>query len=97
MQHRVWVLCAQEGAREDHRVEGNVVFAHELVELDIIGVFPPLVPVLLCVAGSNRQVANGGIEPHIENLVGILFQGDGGAPLEVTGDASALQTLLKKS
>ena len=78
-------------------MEGNVVFAHELVELNIIGVLPPLVPVLLCIAGSNRQVTDGSIEPHIKNFVGILLQGDGGAPLEVTGDASALQTLFKKS
>ncbi len=90
-------MSAQQGAGEDNRVEGYVIFAHELVKLDVLRVLPPLLPVFLCIAGSNGQVADGGIEPHIEDLVGILLQWDGCAPFEVTGDASTLQTLLKKS
>ena len=57
----------------------NVVPAHELVQGDVIGVLPPLLPIsavkvtLVGVALGNGGVANAGIEPDVEDLVGILF------------------------
>ena len=41
----VVVLSAKQGARENNRVEWNVVLGHELVELDLLGVLPPSLPV----------------------------------------------------
>ena len=50
------VLRAQQGAREHDSMERDVVLGHELVELDIVRVLPPFLP-LLCVAGSDGEVA----------------------------------------
>lgn len=77
-------------------MEGDVVLAHELVELDVLRVLPPLVPLLLRVVGRDRQVADGRVEPHVEHLVLVLLDGNGRAPLEVAGDAPALEALLEQ-
>lgn len=67
----------------------NVVLAHELVQGDIIGVLPPLLPIpalqvtLIGVALGNGSIADAGIEPDVEDLVGILFLGEA---LEALGD-----------
>jgi len=75
-------------------VEGNVVLAHELVELNILGVLPPLLP-LLGVSCCDRRVADGGIEPDVEDLTLPARKGNRGTPLEVTGNAAQLKALLE--
>lgn len=85
----------------------HIVLAHELVELDILGVLPPLLPVgTVQVAGvcqvlRNRDVSNAGIKPDIEDLLGVLLVaesiktlGDRNTPLEISGDATGEQTLV---
>ena len=51
----VVIFCTQKGAWEHHRVEWHIVFGHKLVELNFLGVLPPLLPVLR-VAGCDGQV-----------------------------------------
>ena len=75
-------------------MERYVVLAHELVQLDILGVLPPLLPIL-GVSGSDGGVTNGGIEPDIEDLVLPARQRHRGTPFEVTGDATQLEALLE--
>ena len=48
-------------------VEGNVVLGHELVVSDVIGILPPFLP-LARVVGSDADVPNGSVEPHVEHL-----------------------------
>ena len=50
-------------------MEGNVVLCHELVQLDLVWILPPLSP-LGCVAGSDRDVAvcNTHTQTHTESL-----------------------------
>lgn len=72
VEHGEGVGGTQEGAGEDHGVEGYVVFAHELVELNVVVVLPPLFP-FLAVVSSDTQIANRCIKPHIEHLVAILL------------------------
>lgn len=48
-------------SREENRVEVNVVFAHELVKTNILGVEPPLLP-LWCIASSYTRVSNGSVK-----------------------------------
>jgi len=76
-------------------VESDVVLAHELVQLDVLGVLPPALP-LVHVVGSNGNVADRSIEPHIEDLLAVLLKRNRGSPLEVTRDASALETTLQE-
>lgn len=67
----------------------DVVLAHELVQGDIVGVLPPLLPVpalqvtLVRVALCDGSIANAGIEPDVKDLVGILFVREA---LEALGD-----------
>ena len=51
----VVVIGSKEGAREDNRVERNIVLSHELVELYLVRVLPPFFP-LRCVAGSDGKI-----------------------------------------
>lgn len=44
--------CADQGRREDHGVEGDVVFAHELEKFNLFFILPPFLP-LLSVVGSD--------------------------------------------
>ena len=96
MQHRVWVACAKERAREYNTVEGDVVLAHELVELHVLRVLPPPLPAGVGVVGSDRQIADGGIIPHVEYFVLVVFPRDRRAPLQVACDAAALQAFLQQ-
>jgi hypothetical protein len=97
VKHSVWVLGAQEGAREDHSVESDIILAHKLIKLYVLGVLPPLLPLILSVVSSNRQVSNRRIKPYIEHLLLILFEGNGSAPLEVASDAPSLEAFLEES
>lgn len=91
MQQGPALLAGQQTRREDHSVEGDVVFAHELVQLDFAGVLPPLLVLLLEVVGSDRDVADRGVEPHVEHFLLEALDGDGHSPLQVSGDALWLE------
>lgn len=56
IEKRVIVLRSYEGTREHDRVEGDIVLRHKLVQLDLIRILPPFLPVL-SVAGSDGKVA----------------------------------------
>jgi hypothetical protein len=75
-------------------VECNVVLGHELVKLDLFVVFPPFLPILMIVVSSDREIAYGCIKPHIKDFVFIAFFRNLSAPFEVSGDASAFETLF---
>jgi hypothetical protein len=53
-------------------MEGYIVFAHELVQLDIFRISLPKLPIL-CIIRSNRGVPNAGVEPHVENLLFVAW------------------------
>ncbi|KAI3479573.1 hypothetical protein L1887_58385 [Cichorium endivia] len=82
VEQRVGVLAADEARGEDDGVEAHVVLAHELVELDVVRVLPPLLPLVGVVCGDAR-VADGRVEPHVQHLVLHALDGDGHTPLEV--------------
>ena len=90
----VVVIRSHQRGREDHSVEGDVILPHELVKLDILRVLPPLLP-LLGVSGSDGDIADWSVKPHIEDLVLHVLEWHWGSPLQVTGDAAGLQALLK--
>ena len=52
IQESVVFIRSELGTREDDSVEGNVVLGHELVELNLLGILPPFLPVF-CVAGRD--------------------------------------------
>ena len=54
----VVILCPYQRAGKDNSVEGHIVLGHELVQLHLPRVLPPLFP-LICVASCDRQVAGG--------------------------------------
>ena len=45
-------------------MEINVVFSHELVETDVIGVQPPLLP-FRCIGGGYTRVSDTGVEDFL--------------------------------
>lgn len=92
--HSPVVLGTKLAAREDDRVERNIVFTHELIELDIIGVLPPLFP-LLGVACCNAGVSNRSIIPDIEHLVLETGHRNRSTPLEITSNATGTQAFLQ--
>jgi len=75
-------------------MEGNVILAHELVQLDILGVLPPLLPIL-GISSRDRRVTDRSIKPHIKHLALPTRQGDRGTPLQVTGNTTQLESLLE--
>ena len=70
VEHGPFVACTDLGTRENDCMKGYIVLAHELIELDILRISPPELPIL-CIIGSNRGVTNAGIEPHVEDLLFI--------------------------
>ena len=52
IQESVVFIRSELGTREDDSVEGNVVLGHELVELNLLGILPPFLPVFR-VAGRD--------------------------------------------
>lgn len=60
----VIVVSSQQRRWEDHSVERNIVFGHELVELDLVRILPPSFP-LLGVAGSNGKIPRGWGEENV--------------------------------
>jgi UDP-N-acetylglucosamine enolpyruvyl transferase len=85
----------------------NIVLAHELIELDVLRVLPPLLPVrtiqiiTIHQVLGNGNIANAGIEPDVEDLLCILLVtqafkilGNGNTPLEISGDTTGEETLI---
>ena len=85
---RALAVVAKHLGGPDLGVEDDVVLAHEVVGQGL-GVVPPLAP-RLGVAGAARpldggaQVADDGVEPHVEALGGLVLPaGDRDAPVDV--------------
>ena len=76
-------------------MEGDIVLAHELVELYILGVLPPLQIVVWEILLGDADIADRGVEPDVEDFLLVVFERDLGAPLEVSGDASAFESLFE--
>jgi hypothetical protein len=74
------------GAREDDGMEYHVILSDELIQLNIIGVPPPFLP-LVSVAGGDRDIPNTGIEPGIYDLLLVIWQRNLRTPLHVPGNA----------
>lgn len=49
-----------------------VVLAHKLIEFDIVGIMPPLLP-LIRIVRSDRNIAYTRVEPHVHDLVLITL------------------------
>lgn len=60
-------LGADDRRGKDNAVKRDVVLGHKLVELHLVGVLPPLLP-LLGVVGRDGKVPNGGIKPDVKHL-----------------------------
>ena len=90
---RPGVVCTHQCAGEDDGVEGDIVLAHELHQTDLFGVAPPLFP-LLGVVGGDTDIADRSIKPHVEHLVLVALQRHRSSPLQITGDATRLETVL---
>lgn len=72
-QHCPLIARTKEAAGKDDGVKGNVIFAHELEQFHIFGVFPPLFPVR-SVVGSNGNVPYRSIKPNIKHLMVSTMQ-----------------------
>lgn len=83
--HGVGITRSFQRAREDDRVERHVVLAHELVQLDLVRVLPPLFP-LGGVVGRNRKVSNRRVEPNVKDLLPESVHRHRDTPFEITGD-----------
>lgn len=94
MNHSPVILGTKLRAREDDRVERNIVFTHELIEFDIVRILPPLLP-LLGVASCNAGVSNRSIEPDIEHLVFKTRHRNRSTPFKITGNATRTQSFLQ--
>jgi len=70
-------------------MERNVVFTHELDQLDVFSILPPLFPTL-SVVGSDGNVSDGGIIPDVEDLIFIAREWDSNTPFKISGDTSGL-------
>ena len=81
-------------AREDDGMEWYVVFAKELVQLDLFGVEPPLLP-LRGVVGCDGWIANTSFEPDIQNLLLKPRQRYWYSPLQISRNASIFQSRLQ--
>ena len=75
-------------------MERDIVLTHELVELDVLLVLPPLFP-LVSVGSCDGDVTNWRVKPNVENLVLKFLKRDSSSPFEITSDATTKETLLK--
>jgi hypothetical protein len=50
-----------------YSVEWHIVFSHKLIQLNILRILPPLLPIR-SVARSNGDISNRSIKPNIEHL-----------------------------
>ena len=76
-------------------MECRVVFAHELVQLHVLLVLPPLLP-LIDVVCCDGDVANWSVKPHVKDLVLEFVDRDRRAPFKVSRDHSFNQTVFKE-
>jgi len=67
-----------------------VVLAHELVELNLFGVLPPLLP-LVGIGRGDRWVSEASVEPHVDDLLLISRKRHWHTPLHITSDRSSLE------
>ncbi len=95
---------AEQQGRPDHRVEDDVVLAHEVVAAGVLAraVRRPPPPPRLRVAGApgpldrGGQVADHRVEPDVDPLVGAVppaVQRDRHAPVQVPGDGARLEVV----
>jgi hypothetical protein len=94
VKQRERLLGTYQSGREDHSMEGYVVFTHKLVELYLFLVHPPELPFLNEVR-CNAQISYWGIKPNIEHLLLELFQRHRCTPFEITSNASLFESLIK--
>jgi len=77
-------------------MKGNIILTHELEQLHILRVFPPLFP-LICIVSSNGQIPYWSIKPNIKHLILKLLQRHGCPPFQVPCDAPSLQPSVDPS
>lgn len=75
-------------------MEGHIVLAHELIEGNIIGVLPPLLP-LVGIVGRDGRIADASIKPHVNHLLLVARQGNRHTPLQISGDTAGFQALCQ--
>ena len=90
---RVALVGADETRRKDDAVKWHIVFGHELIVLNVVGLLEPFAP-LVAIVGRYGQVADGRVEPDVEDFVGEAVERHRRAPFEVAGDAAAFEALL---
>ena len=83
-----------ETTGKDKTVERHVVLSHELIVLNVLRRLEPALP-FARVVGRNGKVADGRVEPHIEDLVLEAGERYLCAPLEIACDAARLEALLQ--
>lgn len=83
------MFCTNESTWEEYSVELNVVFAHELVLLDLL-VLPPITPVVGLIS-CDRDLAYRRVEPNLKHLRFEPFYRNGSTPLKITGYAAFFQ------
>lgn len=94
MHHGPCLLGSNLRAWENHGVEGNIVFAHKLIELHVVWVLPPLFPIG-GVSRSDAGVADGRVKPDVEHLALETREGHGRTPLEIASNAARAQAFLQ--
>ena len=80
---------ADLGSWKDDGMEDDIVFSDKLIQLDIIEVAPPLLP-LTSVACGDGDISNAGTEPWIDDLLLATRQRDFCSPSHVPRDAARL-------
>ncbi len=93
MQECPWVLSSKEGWREDHCVEWDIILSHELEELNIFRILPPLLPMVGIIC-CDWDIPYRCIKPNIEHLILEFLYWDGSTPFKVPSNATASQTSL---
>ena len=83
----------EEAGGEDHRVEGDVVLADELEELHVLRAPSTSSSSRGRVLRGDGDVADGRVEPDVEDLVLEALLGHGDAPLQVAGDCALLEAV----
>ena len=90
---------SQQRRREAHGVEGHVVLGEELHVGHVLAALPPVAPIAprrrLAPLDRGGDVADGGVEPDIEDLVLEACLGHRHAPFQVAGDATVAQAFVE--
>ena len=88
------VAVGLEHGREHDAVEDNVVLADEMHQPGL-RILPPLFPTLREEFLGVGDVADGGVEPDVEDLALGTVDRDGDAPVQVAGDGAGLQAAVQ--